>query len=58
MLAFVRQIAQDGRVLLLSAFRIMKGHLVELGAFALILSALAITVHNYDAKLYNLLKED
>jgi membrane-associated phospholipid phosphatase len=58
MLAFVRQIAQDGRVLLLSAFRIMKGHLVELGAFALIVSALAIAVHNYDAKLYNLLKED
>jgi undecaprenyl-diphosphatase len=58
MLAFFRQIAQDGRILLLSAFRIMKGHLVEVGAFVLIVSALAIAVQNYDAKLYNLLKED
>ena len=57
MLAFVRQIALDCRTLTSSAFKIMRTHLARLGAFALPLVLVALFVSNYDAKLYNSMKE-
>ena len=57
MLAFVRQIGLDLRILTYSAFKIMRTHLVRLGAFTLPLVLVALFVSNYDAKLYNCMKE-
>jgi membrane-associated phospholipid phosphatase len=57
MLVFVRQIILDCRTLTSFAFQIMRTHLAKLGAFALALSLVALFAGNYDAKLYNSMKE-
>ncbi len=57
MLAFVLQIALDCRALTSSAFKIMRTHMVKLGAFAFTLVLFVVCVSNYDAKLYDFMKE-
>ena len=57
MLVFLRQVALDCRALTSSAFKIMRTHMVKLGAFALPLVLVALFVSNYDTKLYHSMKE-